>query len=166
MLEPLVAVSLVGNVITFVEFSAKIVDRTKQFGSSSLPHELATTRCVCNDLILSIQRALETLRPSVGANVLTALDLELLELLKDALEDLVQFRGKLDLLSLQNGSNGWQKFRRAVKIAWQESAIQDLQSALDRYQVAFSRHLVERNSLGIVDIQYVYEETSFSDCGD
>jgi hypothetical protein len=68
--------------------------------------------------MLSIQRALETLRPTAGANVLTALDSELLELLKDALEDLVQLRGKLNLLSLQDGANVWQKFRRAVKIAW------------------------------------------------
>jgi hypothetical protein len=156
MLEPLVAISLVGNIITFVDFSAKIVHRTKQFGSSSLPAELASTRGICSDLMLPIQRAPETLRPTAGANVLTALDSELLELLKDALEDLVQFRGKLDLLSLQDGANVWQKFRRAVKIAWQESATQDLQSALDRYQAAYSRHLVERNSLGISDIQYVF----------
>jgi hypothetical protein len=153
MLEPLVAISLVGNIITFVDFSAKIVYRTKQFGSSSLPAELVSARGICNYLILSTQRALETLRPTARANILTALDSELLELLKDALEDLVQFRGKLDLLSLQDGANVWQKFRRAVKIAWQESAIQDLQSALDRYQAAYSRHLAERNSLVISDIQ-------------
>jgi hypothetical protein len=160
MLEPLVAVSLAGNIINFVDFSAKIVRRTKQLGSSSLPSELATTRVMCNDLILSLQRAQETLKPVTRTDVLTALDSELLELVSDAHEELVKFREKLDLLSLQRGANVWRKFRRAVKIAWQESALQGLQSALDRYQAAYSRHLVERNSLGIADIQYALLCTS------
>lgn len=153
MLEPLVATSLAGNIVNFVDFSAKVVHRTKQLGSSSLPADLAATRGICNDLISSLQRALVTLRPTVRADVPTALDSELLELVSDALEELVEFRGKLDLLSLQNDSHVWKRFRRAVKIAWQGSALKDLQLTLDRYQAAYSRHLVESNSLGIADIR-------------
>ena len=141
MLDPIAATGVASSIITFIDFSYKVSERTIELSKSfgELPKELQT----CERLVAILGRSAQRLklRGSGTATVPTAAESDL-ELLLDGCIETTE--SLLIILSKLKGAPGSLQFRRAIKSLKAEGRIAAIRSSLDQHILEILVVLEER----------------------
>ena len=146
-MEALAAISLVGNIYQFLEFSELLISRSvklHRFRNGTLP-EYADLEAVTRHLI-SLNTNLQTSTASTDEG-LQKLCISCKDLADELLKALEQLR--------QNGERGMvMNIRKALRSMWKEKDIQRLDQRLKRFREELSLNT-------IVDLRYVFSQDSY-----
>jgi hypothetical protein len=148
VLESLAAVSLVGNILQFVDFSSKIVSKTHVYLSTdgSLPENI-DMELVTDDLVTLSKKLQASASSSHSDPTLEGL----CEACNNIANELLKALGELKA----NGKNGkWRSVRQALKSVWRKEEIDDIQQRLIVYRGQLMLHIVA--SIGYFKISCTY----------
>jgi hypothetical protein len=142
-MEPLAIVSLVGNIVRFVEFSSKLVSKTVEayHSADGTLVENADAGTATNDLIaLNAKLQLSTTGPN-GNPALVALCVSCNDVARELLDALAK-------LKVQGGKSKWKSFRKALRSVWSKEEILGIENRLSRFREELNLHVV-------VELRYV-----------
>jgi hypothetical protein len=135
MLDPLTAISLAGNVAQFVDFSSKIVSRTRELTKSS--HRATQEAYNAEILVRDLVRVTEKVKDGARAARAASLGEE-----DKALEDLCngciilseRMIKRLEKLKPEEGAGKRQAFLHALKSVWSQRELECEESQLATYR--------------------------------
>ena len=136
-MDPLSAIGLAGAVVQFVSFSHEIVSLGKEIYKSPIGaiQESIEIGVILKDLSALHQSLHYSWERSHKENALFGL-VEKCEPIHKELENVLQ------RLEVQGSHRKWKSLRAAVKLAWKEGDINDLEKRLRRLQCQIDSHLV------------------------
>lgn len=150
MLEPLATIGLVSNIVQFVDFSNKILSKTKKFYRSAdgtleenNNAELAAKRLV------ELSTALQTTAGfSNGDETLQKICKECNEMAEELLKALEELK--------VNGTNSkWKSVRKALKSVCRKEEIDGIQNRLASFREEMNLHIVVDLRYAILCITYI-----------
>jgi molecular chaperone GrpE (heat shock protein) len=135
MLDPLTAISLAGNVAQFVDFSSKIVSRTRELTKSS--HRATQEAYNAEILVRDLVRVTEKVKDGARAARASSPAEE-----DKALEDLCdgciilseRMIKRLEKLKLEEGAGKRRAFLHALKSVWSQKELESEESQLATYR--------------------------------
>jgi hypothetical protein len=135
-MEALTAISLVGNIVQFVDFGSKLISKSAQLYRSSegalaenIDIEMAT-----NDLVL-LNNQLKTGASTTGD---TALE-RLCKSCNDTADDLL---AALDKVKVKGKQQKWKSIRKALQSEWSKGEIGQLEQRLAMFRDELNLHVV------------------------
>ena len=135
MLDPLTAISLAGNVVQFVDFSGKIISKTRELIKS--PHGLTQDAYDAENVIRDLSSLAEKLKDGVRATgaVSQTDDEKVLQDLCNGCIDLSEsFLQRLEKLKLREGAGKRHAFLRALKAVWSQKDLENDETRLATYR--------------------------------
>lgn len=135
-METLAVISLVGNVVQFVDFSSKLISKSVQPYQTSdcVLTENINTEMATNHLIL-LNSKLENAASTIGDKALEVL-------CKSCSAVAVELLGTLDKLKVHGGKEKWKSMRQAVRSLWSEEKIQDIERRLASFREELNLHVI------------------------
>lgn len=136
MMETIAAIGLVGNIVQFVDFSAKLISKSTQLYHSSrgaLP-ENADIETVTRHLV---QLSSKLNEPATSTND-GALE-SLCESCNIVAEQLLK---ALDKVKVNGQKTKWKSIRKALQIVWSKEEIGELERRLGRFREELNSHVV------------------------
>ena len=144
VLDPISAVGLASNVLSFIDFSVKILAKTKEIHKSRegslLEHQeikIAAERF--GQLRRSIDGSLSTL--SATENLKPA-EIVLQDVAKECQNMAKEFCAILDGVAAQPGQSRWKSFRQAFKAVWNKNGIELIRRRLSEQRGICIVHLL------------------------
>lgn len=145
-IEALAAVSLVGNILQFVETGAKVLTKAKQIHDSTdgLSDDLFNLSSVIDELEAHNNRLKDTLFPPGTSAAFTAADASLEKLRAQCCSVNAELRNVLGSLAVDGKKTKWKIFKKALAGEWKSGRLQSIQASLFalrdemQFQVTFS----------------------------
>lgn len=141
-MDPLTAISLAGNIIAFIDFTAKLLEKTKEIHSSASGFTASdrTVKQVTGDL----QRLSLSLKASQASDAAPGTATEALIDLCSNCEDLAgELLSVLNDVQAKDPSSKRQSIKAVAKRMWKSKDIEELQSRLDLLGQALDRNVQE-----------------------
>ena len=131
-IEALAAISLAGNILQFVEFSAKILATSKKIYASAdgMSEDTFNMSTVLNQLQASTERLKDTICPPETTTVWTAADASLEKLRIQCCNVNHELQDVLKSLAVDGKATKWKSFKKALASEWKNGRLQDIQSSL------------------------------------
>jgi molecular chaperone GrpE (heat shock protein) len=135
MLDPLTALSLAGNIAQFVDFSGRIISRTRELTKSShrTTQEAYNAEILIRDLVSITEQVKDGARSASASS--PAEEDKALEALCDGCIILSERMIKrLEKLKLEEGAGKRQAFLHALKSVWSQRELESEESQLATYR--------------------------------
>ena len=142
MLDPLTAVSLAGTIVQFVDFSSKVVSKTRELSKSAsgATEEAYNVELVTRDLLRLSQDLRDGLRTSAGQS--DDKDDQALEALCDGCMFLSEkLLARFEKLKTRQGSGKLHVLQQAIKTVWSRRELDQLVEQLDDYRRQLNLHI-------------------------
>ena len=138
MLDPLSAVSLAGNIVGFIEFTAEIISKTRELLSHGATQEIYNAEIVIRDL-LQLSKQLKIGAQSAGAAPQTDDDKALEDFCSCCIGLSETIIKRLEKLKLKEEASKPRAFLHALKAVWSQKELQseEVQLASYRSQLEF-----------------------------
>jgi hypothetical protein len=135
MLDPLSAISLAGSVVQFVDFSGKIISRTRELVKSShgTTQEAYNAEIVIRDLLRLSVNMKDGLR-DIGATSQTDGDKALEELCNGCIGLSERMIKRLEKLKLGDAAGKRRAFLHALKCVWSQKELESEEAQLSLYR--------------------------------
>jgi hypothetical protein len=135
MLDPLTAISLAGNVAQFVDFSSKIISRTRELTKSSYraTQQAYNAEILIRDLIRVTEQVRGGAR-SASASSIVGKDAALEDLCDGCILLSERMIKRLEKLKLEEGAGKRQAFLHALKSVWSQKELESEESQLAIYR--------------------------------
>lgn len=135
-MEPLSIISLTGNIIQFIEFTAQLVSKGRKINDSKegalIDHvDLSTTS---NHLVELSKYVSNSLRSQGSSQELSPLDRRLQEVCGGCWVVASELIDMLDKLRLQGKRSRWRSLRQAFKSICGQQKVNNLKARLDQYR--------------------------------
>lgn len=150
VLDPLTAFSLAGTIVQFVDFSCKLLAKTKDIydGEKDVTTKVnEQLRDLANDLLnvtTKLNRPL--LRQDGTSEVLNPEEQQLQDLCKASAEIAQDMIDRLNALEPPPESHGskrvWKSFQQAIQLAWSETEMTALSARLSSYREMIQMHII------------------------
>jgi hypothetical protein len=136
-MEPLVAISLVGNIVQFVDFSSKLVSKTVE------GYRSADGAFVDNANVETVTDDLVALNERVNSNAtLGVLNPALISLCSSCNDVAKELLGALAKLKVQGDKSKWKSFRKALRSVWSKEEILGIERRLSSFRDEINLHIV------------------------
>jgi hypothetical protein len=135
MLDPLTAISLAGNVVQFVDFSSKVISKTRELIKSShgTTQEAYNAEIVIRDLLRLSEQLKDGLQ-AVSAGPLPDEDETLKELCSGCIDLSGTMIRRLEKLKLGEGAGKRRAFLHALKGVWSQKELESEEAQLATYR--------------------------------
>jgi len=135
-METLAVISLVGNIIQFVDFSGKLISKSVQLCQSSEGAlvENIDTETATNHLILLNDKLKDT-ATSTGDKALQDLCEACLTVARELLD-------ALDKVKVKGKHEKWKSIRKALRSVWSKEYIEELERRLAKLRTELNLHLL------------------------
>jgi hypothetical protein len=142
MLDPLTALSLAGTIVQFVDFSSKIVSKTRELSKSAhgATEEAFNVEIVTRDLLRLSQSLRNWLRLS-GVESDDKDDQDLEALCDGCIYLPEKLLARLRILKVQHGAGKVQVLQQAIKTVWSRRELDQLAEQLDEYRRQLDLHV-------------------------
>lgn len=139
MLDPLTAVSLASAVVQFVDFSCKIVSKSRQLGAATrgAKIEASNSEVVTRDLLKLSEKMKEKLANAVADESPSDDDQALEEICNGCIGVSETLLARLEKLKVQKGDGKWRVGLQAARSMWSEKELDEL----SRQLATFRSHL-------------------------
>lgn len=134
MLDPLTAISLAGNVVQFVEFSGRIISKTRELTKSShgTTEEAYNAEILIRDLVRITQQVKDGARTASSSS--TEEDKGLERLCNGCISLSERLIKSLEKLKLKEGAGKRQAFIHALKSVWLQKELESGERQLATYR--------------------------------
>lgn len=144
MLDPVSAVGLASSVIQIVDFSCKLVSKTREYRTSAdgalIEHkELRAAADRLSALSKAIHGPLAKCR---SLRKPTNVDLALGDIAGECLDQASELAQALQELQIDDSRNTWKSFRQALKAIWNKEKIEQIRRRLDTLREHVVIHLL------------------------
>lgn len=131
-IEALAAISLAGNILQFVEVSAKILATSKKIyvSADGMSEDTFNMSTVLNQLQASTERLKDTISPPETTTVWTAADASLEKLRIQCCGVNHELQDVFKSLAVDGRATKWKSFKKALASEWKNGRLQDIQSSL------------------------------------
>ncbi|GLA60993.1 hypothetical protein AtubIFM55763_001921 [Aspergillus tubingensis] len=132
-MDPLTAVGLASNIISFVDFTTQVISRCEELyrsGSGALAENLEL-----EELAINIRRLAEETRCTKEDEILESLSSQCISVSDELI-------ALLNSVKVKSDRRGWASIHQALKSVWKQSNIDDLQQRLNRIQTQLHNRLV------------------------
>ena len=136
-METLVAISLVGNIVQFVDFGSKLISKTVEGYRSADGAFIdnAGLEAATNDLV-ALNERIKSNATTGGANLaLISLCSSCNDVAKELLVALVK-------LKLQGGKSKWKSFRKALRSVWSKEEVLGIERRLSSFRDEINLRIV------------------------
>jgi hypothetical protein len=159
-MDPLMALSLAGTIVQFVQFATQIVQATVS-GALPVHEELETRTLALRDFIAKLRR------PRDSENASTSL-LAPAEASDKTWQDLCdgcavvadELLARLDRLKVEGKHNMWKSLQNAIKSAWSQNELESLARRLSEFQTALDTHVLAKLKYEMPRIQMHLQQHS------
>ena len=133
MLDPLTAISLAGSIVQFVDFSAKIISKTRELSSHGTTQEAYNAEIVIRDLSRLSEQLKDGVR-AAGAAPQTEDDQALEVLCNGCIGLSERMMKRLEKLKLGEGTGKRRAFLGALKSIWSQKELESEEAQLASYR--------------------------------
>jgi hypothetical protein len=146
VMNPLDALSLAGTIVQFVDFSSKVLSRSRELYRSS-ESTLSVNQnldLVATDLLQLSQKLTEKILDGPDSADVSETDEEqtLRKLCKTCSDIALELKSRLNGLRAESRHQKWKSFQEAIKSVWSESDIRELMGRLSIVRDSVQLHVV------------------------
>jgi hypothetical protein len=136
-MEPLVALSLIGNVVQFVDFSSKLLSKTVEGYRSADGAFIdnADLETATNDLV-ALNKRINSNGASRGAT------LEFMSLCSSCNDVAKELLAALEKLKIHGGKSKWKSFRKALRSVWSKEHVLAIERRLSSFRDEINLRIV------------------------
>jgi hypothetical protein len=159
MLDPLTALSVAGNVVQFVDFTTKLLSKSRKIYNSAdgaLVENLELESVAGNLMELS-SRISDAFRSKADDVQLAWEDHNLITLCDNCRSVAEEILGLLAKLRLKGKHGKWDSFRKALKTVGSENELDGLTRRLEGYRK-------QLDTLLLASLRYIYPKTLLFNC--
>jgi hypothetical protein len=135
MADPFPALGLAGNIITFIDFSWKLLS-----GAHSIYRSHSGTS-ESNEVLEMIARDVSTLSKAVRVEQSSFEDSNIYGLAKETKRVADELLKALEKLKVQGRTSRWKSLKAALKDVWSREEIEDLEQRLSKLQAQVTAHV-------------------------
>jgi hypothetical protein len=136
-MEPLVAISLISNIVQFVDFGNKLVSKTVE------GYRSADGAFVDNAHLQTATNDLVALNKSINSNATPgSVNTALISLCSSCNDVARELLGALAKLKIQGGKSKWKSFRKALRSVWSKEKILGIERRLSSFRDEINLHIV------------------------
>jgi hypothetical protein len=135
MADPFAALGLAGNIITFVDFTWKLLS-----GAHSIYRSHSGTS-ESNELLQIIARDVSSLSNAVLIEESSFKDLDLYGLATETRRVADEILNALEKLKVHGGKSRWKSLKAALKDVWSREEIENLEQRLSKLQAQVTAHV-------------------------
>ncbi|RAH54201.1 hypothetical protein BO85DRAFT_428055 [Aspergillus piperis CBS 112811] len=132
-MDPLTAVGLASNIISFVDFTTQVISRCEELYRSA--SGATTENLELEELATNIRRLAEETRCTKKDKILESLSSQCISVSDELI-------ALLNSVKVKSDRRGWASIHQALKSVWKQSDIDDLQQRLNRIQAQLYDHLI------------------------
>ncbi|KAI1272944.1 hypothetical protein F5Y07DRAFT_279687 [Xylaria sp. FL0933] len=134
-MDPLSTIGLLGDVVQFIDFAAKLLAKSRELYNSSDGHFIETSELIkISEHTSQLSQNLVNRPNSTPSNEFATL----IEGCHDVSGELLRALGQL---KVQGRKSGYKTFRQAFKTIWSKEKIRELEARLDRFRREINLHI-------------------------